>query len=829
MKIQMIKKLITNNLMIKNYLKIALRNLQKNKAFSAINIIGLAVGIATFIFILQYISFEQSVNQFHTNLPKIYRLLSESKEGGTHEYMMPAIAPASKENFAEVESYCRVAAGIAKGIIGISVEDSKSAKSFREESIAFVEGNFFEFFSFPILEGNAKDLQAPFTVAISEKQAKKYFGEKNAINQTLTLSNQFGSKPYKVVIVYKNITENSDIQADVLLSLETLKNPANLNGNEGWANMEGWQSGFLNAFVMLKEGTDYVATENKINDLYKSKEPESTAKIRLQPATEIHLGSNLDYPYPTTGKLWFVYLLGGIAVLILTIAWFNYINLSTVSSLKRAKEVGIRKVSGASRFALVAQFLGESFLLNLLGFVLAIFLVSLTQPFFNELIGKNLSLSILQGNWFWALGLVFLVVGALLSGSYTAFAISSFPAVSVLKGAFSKSAKGVWLRKSLVVFQFGISILLIVGTLGLYKQLQFMQSKDLGMNPEQILVIQGAEIGKDSTFKQRTQTFIQMLSNQSFVKSISATGALPGRWFNFNTSGLSKITSSNPDDLRKGYAVLITDNKYLETFGIQLVAGKNFTPEICEKSWNSGFVMLNETAIRSLGFENSQAAVGQKIKAALFRSGEVEILGVIKDYHHETLQASIQPMIIIPQYNSAYYAIRLNTNQIQGKVSQLESLYQTHFAGNPFDYFFVDENYNRQYQAERQFGEIFTTASFLAIFIACLGLFGLAAFTAEQRTKEIGIRKVLGANVGQLVGLLSKDFLKLVAISFVIASPLAYYGINKWLENFAYKTEISWWIFAVAGVSAVLIALITVSWQSVKAAVANPVKSLRSE
>jgi putative ABC transport system permease protein len=815
--------------MISNYLKIATRNLQKNKAFSTINIVGLAVGIATFIFILQYLSFEQSVNQFHTNLPKMYRLLSESKEGGTHEYMMPAIAPASKENFAEVESFCRVANGIARGIIGISAEDNKSAKSFREENIAFVEGNFFEFFSFPVLEGNAKALKEPFTVAISEKHAKKYFGEKNAINQILTLNNQFGSKPYKVVIIYKDITENSDIQADILLSLETLKNPANLNGNEGWASLEGWQSGFLTVFIMLKENQDYLATEKKINELYKSKQPESDAKIRLQPATEIHLGSSLDYSYPTTGKLWFVYLLGGIATLILTIAWFNYINLSTVSSLKRAKEVGIRKVSGASRFALVAQFLGESFLLNLLGFILAIGLVSILQPFFNELIGKNLSLNILQENWLWAIGLMFLVVGALLSGSYTAFAISSFPAVSVLKGTFSKSAKGIWLRKSLVIFQFGISISLIVGTLTLYKQLQFMQSKDLGMNTEQVLVVQGAEIGKDSTFKQRTQVFMQMLTNQSFVKSVSATGALPGRWFNFNTSGLSKITSNNPDDLKKGYSVLITDDKYLETFGIQLVAGKNFTPEICEKSWKSGFVMLNETAIRSLGFENSQAAVGQKIKAAFSNEGEVEILGVIKDYHHETLQSSIQPMIMIPEYNPYYFAIRLTTKQIQDKVSQLESLYQTHFAGNPFDYFFVDENYNRQYQAERQFGEIFTTASFLAIFIACLGLFGLAAFTAEQRTKEIGIRKVLGANILQITTLLSKDFLKLVLIAFIIASPIAYYGINKWLENFAYKTDISWWIFALAGVSAIGIALITVGWQSIKAAVANPVTSLRSE
>ena len=814
--------------MFRNYLKIALRNLQRNQAFAFINIAGLAVGIASFVFILEYVSFEKSVNQFHTNLPKMYRLLDESKEG-THEYMYSAAAPAAKENFAEVESYCRMADGIARGIIGVTQEDSKLAKSFREDRVAYVEGNFFGFFSFPILEGDATSLQQPFTVAISEKYAQKYFGGKNVINQILMLNNQFGSKSYKVVIVYKDIAENSDIQADILLSLETLKNPANLNGNEGWASLDNWESQFLTAYITIKAGNDYVATEKKINDLYKSKRPENEDKIRLQLATQIHLGSSLDDGYPTTGKLWFVYLLGGIAVLILTIAWFNYINLSTVSSLKRAKEVGIRKVSGASKSELVSQFLGESFLLNILGFALAIVLVSLLQPLFNELIGKQLSLAILKTNNFWMIGVLFLVVGAFLSGSYTAFAISSFPAVSILKGTFSNSIKGVWLRKSLVVFQFGISILLIISTLVLFKQLGFMQSKDLGMNPEQVLVIEGAEIGKDSTFKQRSQSFLQTLESQSFVKSVSATGALPGRWFNFNASGLSRTTSNNPSDLKKGYAVLITDNMYLETFGIQLVAGKNFTPEICEKSWKSGFVMLNEAATRSLGFENSQAAVGQRIKAEFINGREVEILGVIKDYHHETLQASIKPMIIIPDYNNTYFAVRLTTNEIREKIGQLEQFYQSSFTGNPFDYFFVDENYNKQYQSERQFGNIFTTASFLAIFIACLGLFGLAAFTAEQRTKEIGIRKVLGAELSQIVRLLSKDFLKLVGVAFVIASPLAYYGMTKWLENFAYKTEISWWVFAVAGGSAIAIALLTVSWQSVKAALTNPVKSLRSE
>ncbi|TAH21006.1 MAG: FtsX-like permease family protein [Cytophagales bacterium] len=816
--------------MIKNYFKIAIRNLSKNRIFTAINIIGLAIGIATFVFILEYVSLEKSVNQFHTNLPKMYRLLSESKEGNTHEYMYSAVAPAAKDNFAEVESYCRIVSGSVNGIVNTVADKGETVKSFQEVNLYAVEGNFFEFFSFPIKQGNLKSLQKPFTIAISEKYAKKYFGDKNALNEILIVNNQFGSQPYKVVVVYEDIPENSDIQTDMMLSLETFKNPANLNGNEGWASLDGWESQFLNAFVILKDNANYVDTEQKINQLYKSKQPKSEVVLRLQPATEIHLGSSLDYSYPTIGKLWFVYLLGGIAVLILTIAWFNYINLSTVSSLKRAKEVGIRKVSGASKTALVAQFLGESFLLNLLGFILAVFLVSLAQPFFNELIGKNLSLDILQENWFWIIGVIFLVVGALLSGSYTAFAISSFPAVSVLKGTFSSSAKGVWLRKSLVVFQFGISILLIMSALGLYKQLQFMQSKDLGMLPEQVLVIDGAEIGKDSTFKYRNQSFRQALVNQSFVKSVSATGAVPGMFYNLMGQGIEKVQNPLPESNKKSYGIFWADENYFQTFGIQLLAGSNFTPKMCEMGWKARFAIINETAMRTMGFTTPESAINQKIKVeVLYEKEEVEVIGVIKDYHHESLQTSIKPLLVLPQYANSYFAVRFTSKDIQQKMSDLEILYNNYFPNNPFNFFFADENFNRMYEQEMQQGAIFTTASFLAIFIACLGLFGLAAFTAEQRTKEIGIRKILGASLGQIVGLLSTDFLKLVGVAFVIASPLAYYGMTKWLENFAYKTDISWWIFALAGVSAILIALITVSWQSIKAALMNPVKSLRSE
>ena len=832
--------------MYKSYLKIALRNLRNNRVFSAINIVGLAVGIAAFLLILEYVSFEQSVNGFHQNLPNLYRLLNATKEGQSSEFVAPGIGPLAKAEFGEITSYCRVASGVGQGIV-TTASGAVTLRSFREESVLLADGSFFGLFSFPVTAGQVSQLTQPNTMAVSVTAARKYFGTEPAVGQVLTLSNQFGKTPYTVVAIYADIPANSDIQADLVFSLATLNNPANLNNN-GWADPRGLESGFLQIYLLLADETDIQSMEGKLTRLIGQKSPrfaDTKATVKLQPVRQMHLADSLADTYPTTGKLSFVYLMGGVAGLILLIAWLNYVNLSTVASLKRSKEVGVRKVAGATRRALIGQFLGESLLLNTLGFGLGLVLLGLLQKPFNDLIGLQLSVSVLASGNLWMVGVAFLLIGALASGGYTAFALSGMTAISILKGAFVGSAKGALLRQSLVVFQFAVSIALIVTTAVLYRQLQYMQTQELGITTAQVLVIRGPEVNKDSTFKQRSSAFRNELAGQSFVERVSLTGTVPGQYYNFSTSGIAKQRNARPDDNKKNYNMAIVDDQYLPTFGIKLAAGRNITPAEAEKGWSSHRVMLNETAVRALGFASARAAIGQQIT---WQDGS-EVVGVVKDYHHQSLQQSIGPIIFQPSYNDHYFALKLTTGnrtgggagppvravrpagpgQLQANIARLSGLYRQYFSGNPFEYYFADEKYNQQYQTEQQYGRIFTTAASLAILIACLGLFGLTAFTAEQRTKEIGVRKVLGASVGSIVALLSKDFLKLVLIAIVIASPVAWWAMNRWLQDFAYKIDIEWWVFALAGLLAVGIALLTVSFQSVKAALMNPVKSLRSE
>ena len=808
--------------MLQNYLKIALRNLTRNKVYGFVNIAGLAMGITAFLFILEYVSLEKSVNQFHRNLPNMYRMLCQNAQGESYPQVEPGWATRAKERFPEVKDFCRFEDGIAQGIV---MNEAKNI-SFREEKIGYAEGNFFQFFSFPLKKGSAISLNKPDVVFISETSNKKYFNGANSIGKSLTLNNQFGKHSYTIEGIYANMGEESDIQMDMVFSLETLKNPANLNDN-GWANIDNIDSQYINMFFLLNEGTDYHVFEKKITNLRRELQREKDATtFRIQPVSEVHLAASFSDKLQHTGNIKYVYMLMGIAFLILLIAWFNYINLSTANAMKRANEVGVRKVVGASRSNLIGQFLGESVLVNVLSFGLSFVLISLLQPLFNQIIGKELSLMILANSSVWMYGIGLLILGSLASGAYTAYVLSNFKPIETLKGKIIKTTKGVLLRKSLVISQFSISIALILFTLLIYRQLQFMQKQDLGMNISQLLVIQGPQIGKDSTYQTRKNTFLNALIQQNFVKDYCVSGSVPSRYYNFATQGFTSPKSKTGDE-NKAYSFVIIGDRYLKTYGIKLKVGRNFTPAECAVEWNNNNkILVNERTIKSLGFSSAEEAVNAKIK---WNERYVEIIGVVKDYNHQSLQKAIVPIIFYPQNNSNYFSIRLTGDKMQEKVASLEKLYKTCFSGNPFEYFFVDDNYNKQYISEKQYASLFTTASLWAIFIACLGLFGLATFTVESRTKEIGIRKVLGASVGNITALLSKDFLKLVLISVLIASPIAYYFMDTWLQDFAYRVEISWWIFALAGIMAIIIALLTVGYQSIKAALANPVKSLRTE
>ncbi|GAB4021861.1 ABC transporter permease [Spirosoma koreense] len=817
--------------MLTNYIKIALRNLRKNQVFSIINMSGLALGIAAFVLILEYIAYERSINSFHENLPTLYRVLGQNRAGETWSDLAPAVAPLAKQKFPEVTDFCRIAEHSANGIVSFTTgKDGQSQQSFREEKLAYADASFFTLFTFPLIQGTATTaLVQPNTVALSQTQARKYFGDAKPIGRTMILNNQFGKTQYTVTAVYADMPGNSDLAFDAVFSLQTLANPANLNGND-WARLDSFDGSYLTTFLKLPNSqSDYQALEAKLNALKKKLTPEEENTYRLQPATHMHLAASLSDSYQTTGSLGFVYLLTGIAGLILLIAWFNYINLSTAGALKRAKEVGVRKVIGAGPGQLIGQFLGESLLLNLLGFGLALGLVVCLQAVFNAFVNIDLSLAILNTDGVWLAGVCLLIVGALASGGYVAFALTSFRPIQTLKGNGYQTGKGSWLRQTLVVAQFSASVALVIATLVLYRQLQFMQNKDLGVRLTQRVVIKRPEIG-DGPFAPRTALLEDKLAQLPYVKSFCQTTVVPGNFYNFTANGITQ-QNPKPGDEKIGYSMGIIDDRFLKTYEIGLAAGRNFTTQEAELGWEkSGKLMVNETAARKLGFASPEKAVMQIINWGK----PYEIVGVVKDYHHQSVRQAIDPVIFMPRRSVSDLTVQLITrttgsDRVQDKLAELERLYKASYPGNPFEYYFADENYNRQYQSEQQYGQVFTLASGLAIFIACLGLFGLAAFTTEQRTKEIGVRKVLGASVTSIVALLSKDFLKLVLIAIVIASPIAWYAMNRWLQEFAYKIDIAWWMFGLAGLLAVGIALLTVSLQSVKAALMNPVRSLRSE
>ncbi len=808
--------------MIKNYFKIAFRNLWRSKLYSFINIFGLAMGIAAFLLILEYVSFEKSVNGFHKNISSVYRLLNEDSKGQTWPQVEPGWAQKAKEKFPEIKDCCRFEEGVGQGIVR---RDDDKGESFRESNIGYAEGNFFSFFTFNLQSGTAAAFNKPNVAFISSAAATKYFGKENPTGKSLTLFNQFGKSTFTVEGVY-SIPANSDIKYDMVFSLETLKNPANLNDN-GWAQLDNLNSQYINTFFQLSEGADYKKVEQKLislrNELKKDKD---AVVFRLQPLANIHLPVSLSDTYQTTGNLKYVYILGVIALLILTIAWFNYINLSTANSLKRANEVGVRKVVGASQKSLVMQFLGESLLVNVIGLVLGLVLVLLIQPLFNSIIDKELSLASLMYSNVWMIGFGLLLLGSLLSGAYTAFSLSNFNPVETLKGKLNRTAKGAMLRKSLVVVQFSISIALLLATALIYQQLNYMQNKILGVNTEQLLVIRGPEVGKDSTYKYRRTAFWNSIAQQSFVKDYSSSGTVPGNGYNFATSGFTQPGSKKGDEL-DSYSFAIIDSRYLNTYQIPLKAGRNFTTAETNVEWNDNSkVLVNERALEELGFASAEDAMRTKIQ---WDERPLEVIGVVKNYHHAGLQRAIDPIIFYPQSNSVYFTIRLSSDKMQNSIASLEKIYKSNFPNNPFEYFFANENFNKQYVTEQQYSRLFTTASVWAIIIACLGLFGLATYTVESRTKEIGVRKVLGASVFSITQLLSMDFLKLVFVAIVIASPVAWWLMHNWLQDFAYRINISWWVFAVAAFVAIVIALLTVSSQSIKAALANPVKSLRTE
>ena len=801
--------------------KTAARTIQRNKVFSAINVAGLAIGIAVFILILEFIAFEWNANRLHKNFDNLYRIALNSKEGSNY-YLPPGYAPLLKEKFPEIADAVSISDGIGAGVLSYG-ENLANAKSFRENSIIYVDGTFLNAFSFPIKSGNPS-LKEPQTMAITSSMAKKIFGEDEVVGKTLIVSNQFGNTPYTINAVMEDIPANSDIKGNVFLSLHTLESKANRDDND-WADPKALQSGYSNIYLVLKNDASAAALASKMDSYLRNVNNENrNSSVYLQPFSSLHLAPSLDYPYQTYGSLKLVYMLGLVALLILGIAWVNYINLSTAQALKRAKETGVRKVLGANRGQLAIQFLGETFVLTIISVLLAGVFVQLFQPLFNGFVGKELSLRTLVNPIFLLVAFTIIIIGCIFSGGYVSFVLSAFKPVTTLKGKIEHSTRGIVLRKGLVVFQFAISIVFVIATIVLYKQLSYMQTENLGMKLDELLVIQGPTVTSEGQ-ADRNLNFKNQLAGLAFVKKISGSNNVPGRGYNFSTSGITRLISA-PGDEKKSYNMLIADQNFFNTYGIQLVQGRPFTENEALRSWNNEHkVILNQKAATQLGFDPGENIIGKKI----MWGKEYEIVGLVKDYHHLSLRSSIEPIVYLASVSFVYFTVETDASNMASKIDTIEKMYKTSFPGNPFEYFFADDSFDQQYRQDKQLGNVFIASALVAIFIACLGLFGLAAFSAQQRVREIGVRKVLGADIKDIIVLLSGDFIILVIVAIIIGSPIAWWIMHSWLQEFPYRTSLDWWVFVLAGTAAIAIAVSTVSMQALRAAKMNPVKSLRSE
>lgn len=765
-----------------------------------------------------YVYNELSYDRYNEKSDQIVRVVFRGIIGGgemKEANVMAPVARTLKADFPEVLTATRIQTSSSSLI-------SYGEKTFKENELAFADSNFFQVFTLPLIKGDALTaLKEPNTIVISQEIAKKYFGNQDPIGKVLNFKSWKSS--YKVTGVYDEIPARSHFHFNMIASLVT--NPDERN--------DSWMTSGYFTYLVLPKGYDYKQLEAKLPgvvdkyagpqltkafkmNLQEFRKKGNNIGLYLQPLTDIHLKSDLAGDISAHGDISYIYIFGSIAIFMLLIACINFMNLSTASASKRAKEVGIRKVLGSLKSELIRQFLVESILITFIALLLALGLAYLVLPVFNKLAQSDLSISLIASVWVVPALLTFVLIVGGLAGSYPAFFMSSFKPVSILKGTLnSRGGASVSLRSGLVVFQFCISVVLIVGTLVVHRQLSFIQTKKLGYSKEQLMVIQDTW-----QLNQNTESYKNQLLQDPRVESISISSFMPAGNSNFNNF------SVYPEDKVDQYVKTPRheiDYEYLKTMGIELSAGRNFSRDFGS---DSTAAIINETAARALGWADD--AVGHKVTGLSNNDGDkitYKIIGVVKDFHFRSLHETITPMIMVLG-GGGNMIVKVKTTDISGLIATAKSKWT---AEEPFAYSFMDERYNNTYRAEQRVGSILNIFAGLTIFVACLGLFGLATFTAQQRIKEIGIRKVLGASVIGIMGMLSKDFIKLVTIAIILASPVAWYLMNQWLQDFAYRIELNWLMFVGAGAGAIVIALITVSFQAVRAAVMNPVRSLRSE
>lgn len=813
-----------------NYFKIALRNLLKRKGFTLLNIFGLAIGMTCCLLILQYVNFERGYDNFHQEGDRVARLRIDSYKEGKLLWksatVYPAFGPTMKKDFSEIESFCRL--HDADLLLN---NESRNVK-FKEKKGYFADPGILEVFTIPLVKGNPKTaLDAPEKMMLSESYAKKYFGKENPIGKSLRVRGIGNPRLVEITGVFKDYPKNSHLIIDYLVSYSTLGKIAKEQGDTENSTETAWGWYDFYTYFKLRPGATIEQVQAKMPafcqryiDSKRDAKSNRRTEAHLMPMQDIHLYSNYNQEAEVNGNGQAVSWLFLIAFFILAIAWTNYINLATARSLERAKEVGVRKVMGALRPQLVGQFMMESLLLNFSALLLAILASKIAMPFFSNFLEQSLAFTFTENLDFWTVMIGVFLVGTTLSGMYPAFVMSGVKPIIVLKGVLPKITGGLSMRRTLIVSQFAASIALIVGTIVVYQQIGFMRNQKLGVDIEQTLVVEGASSVQDSLFQASFKPFKNDLMRLGDVQHVTSSSSVPGEEI-YWTTGARWMRA--PNEANTTMYLMSMDYDFVPTFKTELVAGRAFSEKFGEDQHGRN-VVLNESSLKALGLSSAEKALNERI---ILGGDTMKIVGIMADFHHESLKKAVNPMAILLERgnNSRFNSIKLKTDDVSKSLAEIQQTWARHFPNDPFNYFFLNQHFDRQYKSDVLFGKVFGFFAMLAILVACLGLLGLSSYNVLQRTKEIGVRKVLGANISSIVVLLSKDFLKLVVISSLIAFPLAWFAMDYWLQDFASRIEIKWWVFVLAGVSALIVALVTVSFQSIKAALMNPVKSLKTE
>ncbi len=800
--------------MFKNYFKTGIRNLQRNKVYSFINIAGLSLGLACAMLIMLYVNDEVSYDRFHKNADHIYRidrkLVRDNGNVDNSGYTGLFQGPRFTAGIPEIQGFVRFRNG---------QKDIKKGTGIQLQEVFYTDSNFFSVFSFPLLKGNPKTaLLQPGSVVISEEMAKKQFGTTDVLGKIILLKDDSAFVPYAVTGVAKKCPQNSSIKFQVLLPLKTSQQDEQRDDN--------WFNFFLNTFVVLAPNADVKSVESKMNKVFETDASESIKMIQekygiknlglsyfLEPLNEIHLSKNIpaDTGLSDASNPVFSYILAGIALFILLIACINFVNLTVAHSLKRAKEIGIRKVIGGGRKQLIIQFLGESFLLCFGAFVLAILIVQFILPVFNQLSNKALALSYLFDAKLIAGYIALFIITGLLSGFYPALVLSGFNPVHTLYSRFTLGGKN-YLQKSLVVLQFALASFLIIATLTIFSQFNFLTNKKLGYDDSNLL-----SVDINSWGIKRSETKLvkeELMKNPNILGMTSKNG---GSW---------SIAAKVNGETKLQFTYETIDESYIPLLKIPVIQGRNFSKDFPSDSTHS--VLVNETFVKKAGWKNP---IGREVDFWDSDGKKYTVIGVVKDYHYESLLKKIEPQLFTMNPNNGFGKtfIKIKPGNETAMLQYVEKVFKNIFPLSPYSYIFKDQENLKNYEAEAKWKQIMLFGAVLTIFISCIGLFGLSVLSAEKRIKEIGIRKVLGAPVSAIVTILSKDFLKLVIIALLIAMPLAWITANKWLQNYPYRITLSWWLFTIAGLLVIFIALATISFQAIKAAIVNPVKSLKME